>query len=253
MAAVITDICRYPVKGLSAEHLEQVAFEPGQGLPHDRRFALADGATAFDSRNPQWLPKTHFLMLMRDEKLAQLTVRFDPDSGELSIERDGRTVVHAKATEALGRTVIGQFIAGFMAGSTRGAPRLLEAPGHSFHDSRGKYVSIVNRASVRDLERVVRREVHPLRFRANIYIDGTAAWSELSWTGRPIRLGGAGLEVVGPIDRCAATNVNPETAERDLNIPLALQRGFGHVDMGVYATVRTAGEAARGDPATLPG
>jgi uncharacterized protein YcbX len=252
MAVAIADICRYPVKGLSAEHLERVALEPGEGLPHDRRFALADGATKFDPHNPQWLPKTHFLMLMRDEKLAQLTVQFEPDSGELSIARNGRTVVHAKATEALGRTVIGQFVAGFMAGSTRGAPRLLEAPGHGFYDSRGKYVSIVNLASVRDLERVVRREVHPLRFRANVYIDGAPAWSEFGWTGQTICLGGAGLEVVGPIDRCAATNVNPETAERDLNIPLALQRGFGHVDMGVYATVRTAGEAAKGNPVILP-
>jgi len=253
MAVTVTDICRYPVKGLSAEHLERVALEPGEGLPHDRRFALAHGATTFDPHNPQWLPKTQFLMLMRDEKLAQLTVHFEPDSGELSIERDGRRVVHAKATEALGRTVIGQFIAGFMAGSTRGAPRLLEAPGHSFYDSHGKYLSIINLASVRDLERVVRQEVNPLRFRANIYVDGAPAWSEFGWTGQRIQLGGAGLEVVGPIDRCAATNVNPDTAERDLNIPLALQRGFGHVDMGIYTSVCTAGEAAKGDLLTPPG
>ena len=132
MTVTITDICRYPVKGLSAEHLDRVALEPGEGLPHDRRFALAHGATTFDPHDPQWLPKTNFLMLMRDEKLAQLSVRFEPDSGELSIERDGRRVVHAKATEALGRTVIGQFMASFMAGSTRGAPRLVEAPRAQF-------------------------------------------------------------------------------------------------------------------------
>jgi uncharacterized protein YcbX len=253
MAVTVTDICRYPVKGLSAEHLDRVALEPGEGLPHDRRFALAHGATTFDPHDPKWLPKTNFLMLMRDEKLAQLAVRFEPDSGELSIERDGRRVVHAKATEALGRTVIGQFIASFMAGSTRGAPRLIEAPGHNFYDSRGKYVSIVNLASVRDLKRVVRQEVHPLRFRANVYIDGAPAWSEFGWTGQRIELGKAGLDVVGPIDRCAATNVNPETAERDLNIPLALQRGFGHIDMGIYAAVSTAGEAAKGDLLIPPG
>ena len=248
----IAAIYRYPVKGLSAEHLDQVALEPGQGLPHDRRFALAHGATKFDSRSPKWLPKTNFLMLMRDEKLAQLKARFEPDSGELTIERDGRPVVHARATEALGRTVIGQFFAGFMAGSRPGAPRLLEAPGHSFWDARGKFVSIVNLSSVRDLERVVRQTVHPQRFRANVYIDGAPAWSEFDWTGKGLRLGGAELEIVGPIDRCAATNVNPDTAQRDLNIPLALKRGFNHVDMGVYATVRAAGEVAKGDDLTLP-
>jgi uncharacterized protein YcbX len=252
MAITIVDICRYPVKGLSAEHLERVALAPDEGLPHDRRFALAHGATKFDPHDPKWLPKTHFLMLMRDEKLAQLRVRFAPDSGELTIERDGRPVVHARATEALGRTVIGQFFAGFMAGATPGAPRLLEAPGHGFWDSRGKYLSIINLASVRDLERVVRQEVHPLRFRANVYIDGAPAWSEFGWTGKMLRLGGAEVEVVNPIDRCAATNVNPDSARRDLNIPLALQRGFGHVDMGVYAAVRGAGEVAQGDELLPP-
>ncbi len=253
MAITVTDICRYPVKGLSAESLERVELAPGEALPHDRRFALAHGSTTFDPKHPQWLPKTNFLMLMRDEKLAQLRVRFDPETGDLGIERDGKQVVHAKVTESLGRTVIGQFFAGFMAGAARGTPRLIEAPGHSFSDARAKYVSIVNLASVHDLERVARREVDPLRFRANIYIDGLPAWQEFAWTGERIRIGGVDLEVVGPIDRCAATCVNPKTAERDLNVPLFLQRGFGHVDMGVYATVRSAGEVAKGDSLTRLG
>ncbi len=59
MTITVAEICRYPVKGLNAER-----------LLHDRRFALAHGATAFDPRAPEWHPKTHFLMLMRDAKLA---------------------------------------------------------------------------------------------------------------------------------------------------------------------------------------
>lgn len=39
----IEKIYRYPVKGLSAEALEAVALMPGEMLPHDRRFALAQG------------------------------------------------------------------------------------------------------------------------------------------------------------------------------------------------------------------
>ncbi len=252
MAITVVDIRRYPVKGLSGESLEKVALTPGEPLPHDRRFALAHGSAKFDSQQPAWLPKTNFLMLMRDEKLAQLRVRFEPDSGVLTIERNSRQVVHGKATEKLVRTLIGEFFASFMAGSLRGAPRLLEAPGHSFSDARGKYLSMINLASVRDLERVVRKPVHPLRFRANLYFDGAPAWSEFGWTGKEILVGPARLEVVGPIDRCAATCVDPESAQRDLNIPLFLQRGFGHVNMGVYATVRAAGEIAKSDSLRPP-
>jgi uncharacterized protein YcbX len=38
-AISVIDIYRYPVKGLNAESLERVELSPGQGLPHDRRFA----------------------------------------------------------------------------------------------------------------------------------------------------------------------------------------------------------------------
>ena len=252
MTAAIAEIYRYPVKGLSGERLEQVELTAGQGLPHDRRFALAHGSTAFDPKNPQWLPKTNFLMLMRDEKLAQLRVRFDPEAETLTLERNGKQVVRAKATEPLGRTLINQFFAGFMAGSCRGTPKLVEAPGHAFFDTREKYLSIVNLASVRDFERVARRKVDPQRFRANLYLEGPGAWQEFSWSGRTVGIGDAELEIIGPIDRCAATCVDPATAARDLNVPLLLKQGFGHVDMGVYAVVRRGGRIAASNSLNLP-
>ena len=36
--------------------------------------------------------------------------------------------------------------------------------------------------------------------------------------------------------------------KHDLNLPLALQRGFGHCQMGLYLRVIEAGEVAAGDP-----
>lgn len=246
MGATVVDICRYPVKGLSAESLERIDLMPGDGLPHDRRFALAHGSTKFDARNPQWLPKSNFLMLMRDEKLAQLRAGFEPETGMLSIGRGGKQVVRAKVTEPLGRTLIGQFFASFMAEAARGTPRLVEASGHMFTDEAERCVSIINLASVRDLERVMRQPVHPLRFRANFYVEGLPAWAELGWTAQDISLGTSRLTVTKPIERCGATNVNPETAARDLNVPLTLQNGFGHMHMGIYAAVTGAGEISKG-------
>jgi uncharacterized protein YcbX len=252
MPITVTELYRYPVKGLSAEPLERCQLTPGEGLAHDRRFALAHGSADFDPQAPRWLPKSNFLMLMRDEKLAQLRVIFEETSGQLTILRDGKQVIRAKTGDPVGRALIAQFFAGFMAGAVRGAPKLVEASGHMFSDSREKSLSIINLASVADLERVVRQEVHPLRFRANVYVEGLAPWEEFRWADREITLGGARLKITKPIDRCAATNVNPETAARDLNIPLSLQRGFGHVDLGVYGVVTQAGEVALGDCLTPP-
>jgi len=94
---------------------------------------------------------------------------------------------------------------------------------------------------------VVGRAIDPIRFRANLYIDGAPEWAEFGWAGREVTVGGARLRIVRPIERCAATNVNPATAVRDLNLPLALKRGFGHVTMGVFAVVTAGGEVAVGD------
>ena len=55
----------------------------GECLPQDRRFAIALGSTFFDPQHPEWLPKICFVMLMRDEKLAQSRTRFDAESGVL--------------------------------------------------------------------------------------------------------------------------------------------------------------------------
>ncbi len=46
----IEHLYRYPVKGLSAEALEETAVEAGGALPWDRAFALAQGDAPFDAR-----------------------------------------------------------------------------------------------------------------------------------------------------------------------------------------------------------
>lgn len=247
MSATIAQIHRYPVKGLSPEALPQAALSPGEGLPGDRRFALHVGNLPFDADAPSWMAKTNFLMLMRDERLAKLRTRFDDASNVLIIERDGKRVARGDLTDSSGRIVIEQFFAAYMGNDLRRSPRVVSAPGHMFSDVAAKVVSIIGLASVRDLERVVRSRVDPLRFRANLYLEELAAWEELGWVGREITIGAVRAKVIKRIKRCAATNVDPQSGARDLNIPLALQNAYGHVDCGVYAEILTPGEIRPGD------
>jgi uncharacterized protein len=254
MATTVTAIYRYPVKGLSAEKMDRVALMPGECLPHDRRFAIALGSTLFDPKRPEWLSKTHFIMLMRDEKLAQLRTRFDAESGVLSISKNGDVVLRARMTEPQGSRLVAEFFTNFLDNAVNGPLRVVEAPGHAFADARrkpnattDKYVSLINRASIAALEAAMGVPVAPLRFRANVYFDGVSAWSEHDWIGSEITLGAARLRVISPITRCAATQVNPVTAKRDLDIVVALGRAFGHINMGVYAEVLAGGEIAVGD------
>ena len=255
MTAAIAQLYRYPVKGLSAERLERVALAVGECLPHDRRFAIALGSTAFDPAHPQWLAKTHFIMLMRDEALARLGTSFDPRSSLLTVSKDGREVLAASLGEAEGCRRIARFFEDFLPEAARPL-HVVEAEGHAFADARpksnastDKYVSLINLASIRDLEGRLGRPVEPIRFRANVYFDGLPAWGEQEWRDREAELtvGGARLRIIAPITRCAATEVNPATAERDIPMVAELMRHYGHNIMGIYAEVVGAGEIAIGD------
>jgi hypothetical protein len=254
LAGAVTEIYRYPVKGLSAEAMDRVTLTPGECLPQDRRFAIALGSTAFDPERSEWLSKIHFIMLMRDEKLAQLRTQFDAESGVLTIAENRQVLLSARLTEPAGCALVAEFFAKFLGDTLKGLLRVVAAPGHAFADARrkpnattDKYVSLINRASIRALEAAMGVPVDPLRFRANVYFDGASAWREHDWINSEMTIGAARLRVISPITRCAATQVNPTTAKRDLDIVSTLGRAFGHINMGVYAEVVVGGEIAVGD------
>jgi uncharacterized protein len=251
--ARVSAIYRYPVKGLTPERLEGVELRSGETLPFDRAYAIENGPGRFDPEAPRHLPKIAFLMLMRDERLATLRSSFDDGTRTLTIARGGKPVVKGGLDTALGRQLIEQFMAAYMKAELRGAPRIVQAAGHSFSDVAAKCVHIVNLASVHELERATGRKVDPLRFRANVYIDGLAPWAELGWVDKEIGIGPARLAVFARTRRCEATNVDPESGARDMAIPAALLRTWGHQDFGIYAKVTTGGAIAAGTPVAVPG
>jgi uncharacterized protein YcbX len=129
----------------------------------------------------------------------------------------------------------------------RGPPRILSAAGHSFSDKAGKLLHLVNLASVRALEGKLGRAVDPLRFRPNIVIDGAPAWSEFAWAEGEVQLPGIRLGGESRTTRCAATNVDPQSGARDMEIPRALEALYGHADFGIYLRAETPGAIAVGD------
>ena len=250
--AEISAIYRYPVKGLGPDRLVAPELRPGRTIAGDRLYAIENGPSGFDPAHPSYLPKSRFLMLMRNGRLAALRTSFDQATHTLAIGADGREVARGDLRTAEGRAAIERFFAGFCADELRGPPKVLHAAGHSFSDVARKVVSVINLASVAALETILGTPVNPLRFRANVYVDGWPAWSELDLVGREIAAGrSARLKVVKRIERCAATNVDPDTGIRDLAIPHALMRNLGHTDCGIYAEVIAGGEIVTGDEVSL--
>jgi uncharacterized protein YcbX len=246
--ATIARIYRYPVKGLSPEPLDRTALAPGQTLPLDRAYAIENGPSGFDPAAPAYFPKQRFLMLMRNERLASLATRMEEATHTLTIRQNGSPVVQGDLRTAPGCAAIEQFFASFCSEDLRGPPKILHASGHSFSDVACKLVSIINLASVAEVADVIGAAVDPLRFRANLYVEGWPAWREFELLDQEVAIGSSvRLKPVKRIVRCAATNVDPTTGARDLRIPETLMRQYGHADCGIYAEVIAGGPIAAGD------
>lgn len=251
--ASVDALYRYPVKGLTPERLELIELEAGAYFPGDRLFAIENGVSGFNPEAPAFQPKIKFLMLMRNERLAALDARYEDETSTLVIHHEGNEVARGNLKAPEGREAIEAFFQRYVRYELRGVPRLFEAPPRfRFVDTTEGYVSLINLASCRALGDLVGAPVDPLRFRANLYLDGLEAWEEFELVGHTIQLGNhVRLKVTERINRCAATNVDPKTAKRDLDIPGTLMRSFGHMDCGVFAEIIEGGLIAEGDPVRL--
>jgi uncharacterized protein YcbX len=246
--AKVAAIYRYPIKGFSPEPLSSVKLAMGETLPADRRYAVENGPSGFDPTAPAYFPKIKFLMLMKNERLARLKTRYDDASDTLTIREDGKEIVRGALGTPEGRATIEAFLAKYCADELRGPPKVLRGNGHSFSDVARKVVSLINLASVAALEAATGVPVDPLRFRANLYVEGWPAWHEFDLLDQDVTIGPfARARVIKRIVRCAATNVDPQTGIRDLEIPKTLTQTFGHQDLGVYLHVVTPGLIAAGN------
>jgi GntR family transcriptional regulator/MocR family aminotransferase len=254
---VVTALYRYPVKGLSAQPVESARLSAGAPFPFDRVMALARprpaGGPAVDPDAPRWAKKGLFVMLMLDEGLARVRTHLDEETLRLTVSDGTRTVLAADLADAEDRARAEAFFHR-LAPTLPAPPRLVRAreSGH-FMDKPDNVISMINLATLRTLEQHWGVTLDPLRFRANIYIDGAAPWAEFDWIGGDITIGAGSFHVDRRNGRCGATNVDPATGRRDLDIPRSLRATFGHKDLGVYLVADDDATLSVGDALDPPG
>ena len=245
----IKNIVRYPIKGLSGENLENITLEKNQVLPGDREFAFSRSHVTYDRNNPVYLRKTNFLALVKEEKLAKLETKFDTKTRKLTINLDNKVVINEILLKEENIKKVETFFQNYLNLGIDNKPKLVQGIKiqnnnnltHSFSDIPDKAVSIINLNTINELEKNIGKNINPSRFRANFLIDQGNPWEEFNWIGKKVSVGECVLEVFKRTQRCAATNVNPENAVRDINIPNEINTHYGHFDLGVYARVIKTG------------
>ena len=245
----IAMLVHYPVKGLGGLKMVQATLTEGECMPSDRIYAIENGSCRFDAQNPKWFPKTHFLQLMRNERLASLALGFDDESHTLTLLRNGKQVAKGSLKTKLGRQMIEQFLSAYMKADLKGPPRIVLAEGHNFTDIAEKALHLVKSGdrSQREPRYGHRSRPPPLSrkrvFRGSAGVGGAklARQNNGLWR-RPAQ----GVQETG---RCEATSVDPKTAQRGLSVPSALLRTWNHNNLGLYAKVIRGGVISTGDTA----
>jgi len=251
VSAVIAALFHYPIKGFTPQSVDRARLTAGGAFPGDRLFAVEDGPCGFDPAAPGFIPKNRFAVLAKIAEVAKARTELDANEGVLRAGAPGAPDLEADLSTESGRTAFAAWLTALLGDAARGPLRVVDGVGHRFLDHPLGHVSILNLASVRDLEQRLGRPVDPLRFRANLHVEGWPAWAENDWQDREMHLGDATARVFQPITRCAAPGVDPVTAVRDIDVTAELHRFYGHLRCGVYVQVTAGGMIGVGDGADV--
>ena len=245
--ARLAHIVRHPVKSAGYQELERAALTEGRPLPHDRLWAIATEAAKFPAAPEGWVTKLSFVRGAAEGSLQAIRATYDPATGALALTHPGRPPFSG-TMPGDGAALVDWLRPLWPA--TRPAPRALVArtDGGALTDKPDPWVSILSLSSLRALGQEMGRDLSIHRFRGNLWIDGWAPWQEFDLLGRQIRIGAVRLQVEARITRCVATTFDPETGSQAGDTLAALDAGWGHRDLGVYARVLDSGAIALGDP-----
>ncbi len=245
MTATLAQIFRYPIKGIGVEALEQTPLVSNAPVPGDRAWAVAhEGAAATDA----WQPRRNFVVVAYGPQLAQITAR-SLDNGLLELNHPTTAKLEFDP-KVDGQSVL-EWVRPFWPDQHSAPARFMAAPAQGMSDNGLPQVSLLNLASLRALSQKAGAPLEPGRFRGNLWVDGLAPWEEFDLIDKTVTIGNVKLHVTERIERCRATEANPTTGLRDIDVPKVLNQGWGHRDFGVYASVVTGGNISVGDPVVL--
>ena len=243
----ISQLWRYPVKGLSGQPLVSADLSAGTHFPGDRKYAIGAGNEKVG--DGLWLKKAFFLQLMSHEALAGIDCDFDMDQNRemIILSRDDKQLLSASMQSDAGRRAVAAFFSGLLDGQLRGPARMVCLDDGAFTDTQAPLISLGGSASLTSFGDLTGTKPDSRRFRLNIIFETTTPFEEAALIGKRLTVGDVQLDVIDPVGRCAAIDVDPETAERGPHYLPIMEKAFGHTDLGIFARVTQGGTISLGD------
>lgn len=254
MIGTVVKTFLYPIKGVHGIETTNRGLQvsPEVGVVGDRNLAVYR-----KSKNvpDSWKPKGMFYVCMNREDMATETSLTEADLDPYY--RLAPDVAEGVLTNR---------------GLLSGQERLVDTEG-TWHlsDNNQPFVSFLNLASVRELERTFGTEIDPRRFRMNVWLEGLEPWAELDFTGlikaghSPRLCAGSTSMIIDSLcGRCKAIEQSPQSGKWDINLQQLLiayleDHAYPHqvmsrtqALMGWYAVPTRSGKVYVGDKVSLP-
>jgi hypothetical protein len=219
---------RFPVKSMAGQRVESLDADR-RGCAGDRTWSVRTSSGKIGSgKNSRRFSAVPGLLLTRAEEQDGAVLLTFPDGATCPVEGQ-------EAAERLTRLV--------------GQPVTLEREADVSHFDDGP-VSLVAQASVAAVGHERGEPVDAGRFRANILVDGLAAFAERTWIGRDLQIGTAVLRVVAALPRCVMVNAEAVDLPAQPGNLAAIGR-LNQGELGVVADVVEPGGIRVGDAVVL--
>lgn len=242
----LTDIWRHPIKSHSRERLDEVTLSPGHAMPLDRNWAVAHEAAKLEPG--AWGACANFARGAKAPELMALEASWDVATSEITLTHPDLGERRFAPDDPDQAAAFIEWVKPLNPENRAQPEKLVHVPGVAFTDHPDQTVSIVSHASLRAMNEKRGVTLDPRRFRVNLWLDeGLEPWEEFQWIGNTIAIGEVEIEIVERIERCRATEANPETGKVDFPTQAVLLEDWGHKDFGVQGIVRRGGTIALGD------
>jgi len=249
----VVALYRYPVKGFTPEARDSLEVLEEGRIAGDRvlGFRFADSGTP----DGAWSRKHEMVALVNTPGLARVAARFDAAALRLRLSLDG-AVLADEALDPDGRrrlcAALADYVLGLAENPLKDRPERLPlrlvgdgvTPRHQ--DNEQGQATLHGRETLAAVAAAAGEPaLDEARFRSNIVIEGAAAWEELDWLGRRVRVGEVEFEVARHKTRCLATHANPASGERDLAVMPLLMKRFGQKQPTFAVGMVTRGRGGR--------
>ena len=247
----VIELWQFPIKGLGGSKNESATLTPNGYFPNDRHFAISIKKKKTSNASlGTWFPKAHFLQLMSHAGAAEYTCSYEINNfkQKLTLFQRGKSCLFINPAIESERKVFEDFIETRFTDQLLGKPRLMKFENQAYTDQSTPLISITSKSSLEAFANATKTSPDNRRFRINIITDSKNAFAEADMIGKTIQCGEALLLVEKPVGRCAAINVDPETASRSNQDYVSFMRKyFGHSNLGVFAKVINGGSINIGD------